>query len=76
MGQICVDKAFRGQGVFRQLYASQKALLSGQYNYCITEVSARNLRSMQAHYAIEFELLHRFSDTQDKWNIVLWDWTK
>jgi predicted GNAT family N-acyltransferase len=76
MGQICVDKAFRGQGVFRQLYASHKALLSGQYNYCITEVSTRNLRSMQAHYAIGFELLHRFSDTQDEWNIVLWDWTK
>ena len=76
MGQICVDKAFRGQGVFRQLYAAHKALLSKQYNYCVTEVSTRNLRSMQAHYAIGFELLHCFTDTQDEWNIVLWDWTK
>lgn len=76
VGQICVDKAFRGQGVFRQLYAAHKALLSGQYNYCITEVSTRNLRSMQAHYAIGFELLHCFTDALDEWNIVLWDWTK
>ncbi|MCH1418110.1 MAG: hypothetical protein L7U68_06150 [Flavobacteriaceae bacterium] len=76
MGQICVDKAFRGQGVFRQLYAEHMALLSKQYNYCITEVSNRNLRSMQAHYATGFELLHCFSGTQDEWNIVLWDWTK
>ena len=76
MGQVCVAKEFRGQGVFRQLYAAHKSLLSKQYNYCITEVSTRNLRSMQAHFAIGFELLHRFTDAQDEWNIVLWDWTK
>ena len=76
MGQICVDKNYRGQGVFRQLYAAHKTLLSKQYDYCITEVSTRNLRSMEAHYAIGFELLHCFTDAQDEWNIVLWDWTK
>ena len=76
MGQICVDKSFRGQGVFRQLYAAHKSLLSQQYDYCITEVSTRNLRSMQAHFSIGFELLHCFTDAQDEWNIVLWDWTK
>ena len=76
MGQICVDKNYRGQGVFRQLYAAHKTLLSKQYDYCITEVSTRNLRSMGAHYAIGFELLHCFTDAQDEWNIVIWDWTK
>ena len=76
MGQICVDKNYRGQGVFRQLYTAHKQLLSKQYDYCITEVSTRNLRSMQAHFSIGFELLHCFTDPQDEWNIVLWDWTK
>ena len=76
MGQICVDKAFRRQGVFRQLYAAHKTLLSGQYAFCVTEVSACNLRSLQAHYAVGFELLDCYSDTQDEWNVVLWDWTK
>lgn len=76
MGQICVKKEFRGQGVFRQLYAAHKHLLSQQYDYCVTEVSTSNLRSMQAHFSIGFELLHCFTDAQDEWNIVIWDWTK
>lgn len=76
MGQICVDKAFRGQGVFRQLYAAHKNLLSKQYDYCITEISTSNLRSMRAHFTLGFELLHCFTDAQDEWNIVIWDWTK
>jgi len=76
MGQICVAKDYRGQGVFRQLYAAHKTLLSKQYNYCITEVSTRNLRSMQAHFAVGFKQLHRFTDAQDEWSIVIWDWTK
>ena len=76
MGQICVAKDYRGQGVFRQLYTAHKKLLSSQYDYCITEISTSNLRSMQAHFAIGFELIHCFTDPQDEWNIVLWDWTK
>ena len=76
MGQICVDKDFRGQGVFRQLYAAHKNLLSKQYDYCIIEISTSNLRSMRAHFTLGFELLHCFTDAQDEWNIVIWDWTK
>lgn len=75
MGQICIAKEFRGQGVFKQLYTAHRKLLSKQYNYCITEVSTSNLRSMQAHFALGFELLHRFTDAQDEWNIIIWDWT-
>jgi hypothetical protein len=30
---------------------------------------------MQAHFAVGFELLHRFTDAQDEWNIIIWDWT-
>ena len=66
MGQVCVAKEFRGQGVFHQLYAAHKSLLSKQYNYCITEVSTRNLRSLQAHFVVGFELLYHFTDAQDE----------
>ena len=76
MGQICVAKDYRGQGVFRQLYTAHKTILSKQYDYCITEISTSNLRSMQAHSAVGFKQLHRFTDAQDEWNIVIWDWTK
>ena len=76
MGQICIGKDYRGQGVFRQLYAAHKEFLSSQYDYCITEVSSSNTRSMGAHLKVGFEILHTFTDASDEWNIVLWDWTK
>ena len=75
MGQICIAKEFRGQGVFQSLYAAHKSFLSKEYDYCITEISTSNLRSMKAHLNLGFEVLHRFRDPQDEWNIVLWDWT-
>ena len=76
MGQICIAKEFRGQGVFQSLYAAHKSFLSKEYDYCITEISTSNLRSMKAHLKLGFEVLHRFRDPQDEWNIVFWDWTK
>lgn len=76
MGQICVAKSHRGQGVVEKLYATHRAFLAHQYDYCITEISTRNLRSMRAHIKQGFELIHQFSDATDEWNIVLWDWTK
>ena len=76
MGQICVGKDYRGQGVFRQLYQAHRAQLSQDFDYCITEVSTSNMRSMRAHQKIGFQVLHTFTDELDEWNIVLWDWTK
>ena len=76
MGQICVRKTYRGKGVFRQLYRAHRELLSKDYDCCITEISTSNFRSLRAHLAVGFQLLHTFKDAFDEWNIVLWDWTK
>ena len=76
MGQICVGKDYRGQGVFRQLYKAHREQLSQDFDYCITEVSTSNIRSMRAHQKIGFQVLRTFTDELDEWNIVLWDWTK
>ena len=76
MGQFCVGKDYRGQGVFRQLYQALTEQLSQDFDYCITEVSTSNIRSMRAHQKIGFQVLHTFTDELDEWNIVLWDWTK
>lgn len=76
MGQICVAENYRRQGVFRKLYEAHRRRFSMTYDCCITEVSSGNLRSMQAHLAIGFELLHTFTDATDEWNIVIWNWTK
>ena len=75
MGQICVDKDYRKQGIFRGLYHFYREELQHQFDYLITEVAAINLRSMQAHEAIGFKIIDTYDEDGIVWNIVLWDWT-
>lgn len=75
MGQICVDKDYRKQGVFRGLYHFYREELQQQFDYLITEVAAINLRSMQAHEAIGFKIIDTYDEDGIVWNIILWDWT-
>ncbi|MEW7278778.1 GNAT family N-acetyltransferase [Aquimarina sp. 2201CG1-2-11] len=74
MGQICVDKEYRRQGVFRGLYQKMKEQLKGKYDLLITEVDADNLRSLQAHYAVGFEKLTTYEASGATWQVVCWDW--
>ena len=46
----------------------------GIFDFCLTEVSTRNLRSMQAHEKVGFRIIHTFKDENEEWNILLWDW--
>ncbi|MFV7233928.1 GNAT family N-acetyltransferase [Flavobacterium sp. ZB4R12] len=74
MGQICVDKNYRKQGIFRGLYHFYKEELQHKFDYLITEVAAINLRSMQAHEAIGFKTIDNYEENGIVWNIMLWDW--
>lgn len=71
MGQICIAKEFRGQGVFYQLYDFYKKQFAGVFDYVVTEVSERNKRSLRAHAKAGFEVLHRFSDKTDDWVLII-----
>lgn len=76
MGQICIAKAYRGQGVFRGLYAAMGDRLRGHFDMIITEVSLRNPRSLRAHHQAGFETIHEFTSADgEEWAIVLWDWS-
>lgn len=74
MGQICIDKDYRGKGLFEGLYRHHRYLYSAQYDFILTEVSLRNQRSMRAHEKMGFKILHRHRDELDEWAIVYWDW--
>ena len=73
MGQICVAEPFRGQGVFQALYAHHCARFAGQFDLIVTEVSARNARSLRAHERAGFELLTRYCDATDEWVVLALD---
>lgn len=74
MGQVCVDKNYRGQGVFDQLYAGHKEFYSHQYRLLVTEISTSNVRSQKAHERVGFTTIYTLKDQLDDWNVVVWDW--
>jgi hypothetical protein len=74
MGQICVADEYRGKGIFDQLYQKHKELYSEKFDFCLTEVVVRNTRSMRAHTRVGFKTIFTYRDTQEEWNIMVWDW--
>jgi len=76
MGQVCVGKPWRGQGVFDLLYQAHRRHLSGRFDCCVTEVATSNVRSMRAHARVGFRVVDRYRDATDDWAVVRWDWSR
>ena len=74
MGQICVNKKYRGQGVFEMLYQKHKEIFQHKYDFIITEISTSNHRSLRAHTKTGFKIINTYKDAIDKWNVVIWNW--
>lgn len=74
MGQICVAKEYRGQGLFDGLYHGHRDTFQSQYDFIITEVATRNTRSLRAHERVGFQTIQLYRDSLDEWAVVLWDW--
>ncbi len=71
MGQVCVDKSYRGQGVFRGLYSFLNSELKKNFDAVVTEVNAKNRRSSEAHKAIGFELLDAHTLDGEDWELII-----
>ena len=77
MGQVCIDRPLRGEGVFGGLYQALRQHYSEEYDLIITEVARRNGRSIRAHEKVGFELLHRYPAADGEvWDLIVWDWRK
>ena len=75
VGQVCVDKAYRGQGVLDNCYTAYRNHFRKKYDFAITEIAAKNLRSINAHKRIGFsEILKYRSPDKQEWSIVIWEW--
>lgn len=73
VGQACVAKAFRGQGVFYKMYDHLKSVMQSDFDYSITEVSTLNPRSLKAHAKQGFENILSFKAPDGHpWEILLW----
>jgi len=74
MGQVCIDKDYRGRGIFDLLFQKHKELYKGKYELLITEISTKNYRSQKAHEKVGFKTIYTYPDTLDEWNVMIWDW--
>lgn len=70
MGQICVDKGYRGSGVFRGLYQYMAEELNHEFDAIITEVDSKNRRSSNAHSAIGFKVLKTYTSNDQLWELI------
>ena len=74
MGQICIDKNYRKQGLFRGLYNFMRLQLNTSFDVIITEVDANNTRSINAHKAVGFKLLKNYKSNNQSWDLIIWRW--
>jgi hypothetical protein len=72
-GQVCVDRAFRGQGLLARLYEQLRTALPVPCDLCVTEVATRNVVSLRAHEKMGFETISTYSDGHEEWAIAAWD---
>jgi len=74
VGQVCVKKGFRGQGIFKQLNFYLFDYLKDQFDFVITEVATRNTRSIKAHANLGFETICEYqSELNEEWAVILKD---
>lgn len=74
MGQVCIDKDYRGKGLFSMLFQKHKELYSKKYELMVTEIATTNKRSQKAHEKVGFKTIHTHKDALEEWNVVAWDW--
>ncbi|MGB5554819.1 MAG: GNAT family N-acetyltransferase [Flavobacteriaceae bacterium] len=74
MGQVCVSKNYRKQGVFRGMYHYYKQELEQEFDCLLTEVATSNQRSLKAHLSIGFTILKTQVSDGVSWELINWDW--
>jgi len=76
VGQVCVGKGFRGQGVLENCYQSYESFYKDKFDFAITEIANRNKRSINAHKRIGFVEVNRyFSPEGEEWSVVILEWS-
>lgn len=71
MGQVCVDFEYRGKGVFQGMYKKYFEVYKPIYQWIITEIAARNTRSLRAHLNVGFKEIYRYVEPGvEEWIVV------
>lgn len=71
MGQVCIAKGYRGEGIFSKLYENMFNTMRNKYKFIVTEISVNNVRSVRAHQKVGFVELLNYKDETDDWSLVI-----
>ena len=75
VGQVCVDKKYRGQGVLDKCYDLYINKFRTRYDFAVTEIATSNQRSLNAHKRIGFRTIQEYAAPKgETWAIVLLEW--
>ncbi len=75
MGQVCIEKEYRGKGLFSEIYEFMKEKMKTDFDAVVTEVLEQNKRSIRAHEKIGFEVFKVYESPEgEKWSLIIWDW--
>ena len=53
-----------------------RSQLSGQFDYCLTDVARDNPGSLKVHLKSGFQVVDTIRYGGLEWDIVLWDWNR
>jgi ribosomal protein S18 acetylase RimI-like enzyme len=71
VGQLCVDKAYRGLSISTAMYREYQRRMEPHFHYVVTVVSSNNPRSMRAHEKVGFQVVRRYGQGFHDWVILL-----
>ncbi|NER14502.1 GNAT family N-acetyltransferase [Leptobacterium flavescens] len=74
MGQVCIDRPYRKQGIFRGLYGFYREELKDEFDCLFTEVASSNIRSLEAHKSVGFKVLKTQTSDGVSWELINWEW--
>ena len=72
IGQVCIDKDYRGQGIFPGLYAEMKRRMAPHFEWIFSLVSRRNPRSLRAHAKVGFQTFVDYEQGSEHWELIGW----
>jgi hypothetical protein len=74
VGQLCIEKSYRGTGLVNKIYNFYRKELSEDFKYLVTGVDEKNVRSIKAHFNTGFEIIGKISFNSCPGHIIIWNW--
>lgn len=70
IGQVCIDKNYRKQCLFKGLYQKIRNTFNSYYDLLTTEVASTKTRSPNTYYAMGFKDMVIYESNDVEWYLI------